>query len=93
VNLLSSSGAISLELDVRTSTVARPKLCDKERRLCRREDLVPVDKEDGWQVVKSRKQSRCDSARRDQCEPPREMLQLFLSKPSRGFVSVPPSLF
>jgi hypothetical protein len=62
--LLSSSGATSLELDVRTSTVARPKLCDKERRLCRREVLVPVDKEDGWQVVKSRKQSRCASARR-----------------------------
>lgn len=62
--LLSSSSATSLELDVRTSTIARPKLCDKERRLCRREDLVPVDKEDGWQVVKSRKQSRCASARR-----------------------------
>jgi hypothetical protein len=62
--LLSSSSATSLELDVRTSTVARPKLCDKERRLCRREDLVPVDMEDGWQVVKSRKQSRCALARR-----------------------------
>jgi hypothetical protein len=62
--LLSSSGATSQEVDVNTSTVARPKLCDKERRLRRREVLVPVDKEDGWQVVKSRKQFRCASARR-----------------------------
>jgi hypothetical protein len=57
--LLSRTGATSPVLDVKTSSAARPMFCDKEERQCWRDALAPVGKDDGWHVVKSRKQFCC----------------------------------
>jgi hypothetical protein len=62
--LLSRTGATSPALDVKTSSAARPVFCDKEERQCRHDALAPVGKDDGWHVVKSRKQFRCTPPRR-----------------------------